>query len=52
MSINKMSRQELELTIIDNDIMEVSEWDDSATDEELITVIGKWIEEGDECAAS
>lgn len=51
MYLPTMTRNDLELCIIENDIMDVMEMSDDMTTEEMRTIVGTWIAEGDECVA-
>lgn len=42
------SREELEVAIIDNDIVDIMTLSDDTTTEELRDIVQNWVEDGDE----
>jgi hypothetical protein len=52
MYLPTMTRNDLELCIIENDIMDVMQMSDDMDTEEMRAIVGKWIAEGDECSNS
>ncbi|QSF43499.1 hypothetical protein [Paenibacillus tianjinensis] len=50
MNLAKMTREDLEVAIIENDIVDVMELDDDISTEELRSIVQKWVEGGDECS--
>lgn len=50
MHIMTATRDDLEVAIIDNDIVDVMTLPDDISTDELRAIVQKWAEEGDECA--
>lgn len=50
MYIATATREQLELAIIENDIVDVMDLEDDISTEQLRTIVQKWVEDGDECS--